>query len=567
MSSIDTIASGYRGNKRAACDRCRQYKARCPRREAEDGSPDSGKCARCVKAGAVCNFSTSIRSGRPNSKYLSKQGKSFDANHASRVDSSNVTAPWGVLTEESRGYNATFEDTDLESFLNLDHSRIGVSLEEATELASWDTTLAGNASHTAKSLESCSLDFFNLTGPSNPTMPGADNGLKSIINDPYPMDLERYAPNNNWGLDNPVYSSTCKTIQGQDTSVGENSTPTLLTPLEVRMVEASRMATEQRRKSRQPNSDDGVGATGGFGHLQASSRASTAYDPITPRSASSVTPDRSQESLPTALSPSTTQDIQYRRIQELSELGLSFHSQIKDYTSQGEANPLALDQPNNIAVKVLESSLKFQNLLISLYPLRPTPSSITNDHSCSTDEDIPSGSPKSQGRQQQRKRSSLPNTGNNSDNESGPQPVDMTEVFALLTCYIRLLHLHFLYYSRLSDFLTSLFQKGVYLPPLFPSWQAGSVSLDSFAKFQVKLLIQVSTHTLGEIEIALGLPDGYRISKKDRHGIFKGMVSVQFIEMMMREEGKSGLGTEDKFTSIRDHLGRLGRILKGAIEP
>jgi hypothetical protein len=333
------------------------------------------------------------------------------------------------------------------------------------------------------------------------------------------------------------------------------------------MVEASRMATKQRRKSRQPNSDDGAGATGGFGHLQASSRAKTAFDPITPKSASCETPDIAQESLPAALSPSTTQDIQYRRIQELSELGLIFHSQIKDNTSQGEANPLALNQPNNIAVKVLENSLKFQNLLISLYPLRPPPFSITNDHPSSTDEDTPSRNPKSQGSQQQRKRSSSSRIGNNSGNESIPQPVDMTEVFALLTCYIRLLHLHFLFYSRLSDFLTSLLRKGVYLPPLFPSWQAGSVSLDSFARFQVKLLIQISTHTLGEIEIALGLPDEYRISKKDRHGIFKGMVSMQFIEMTMREEGKWGLGTEDKFTSIRDHLGRLRQILKGVIDP
>ena len=84
----------------------------------------------------------------------------------------------------------------------------------------------------------------------------------------------------------------------------------------------------------------------------------------------------------------------------------------------------------------------------------------------------------------------------------------------------------------------------------------------------MKLLLQISTHVLGEIEMLLGLPEGYRISKKNpqSQGILETSVSVQFVEMTMRENGRIGLGIEwDRVKSIRDKLGSLRVLLKGTI--
>ena len=237
----------------------------------------------------------------------------------------------------------------------------------------------------------------------------------------------------------------------------------------------------------------------------------------------------------------------------------------------------------------------------------------------------------------------------------------MTEVFALLTCYIRLLHLHSLLYARITEILTSFSQgsssssstpsqegsstaaQGCPLghsstsnsslgttsashgevvvgtssqnniappPPLFPGLCLDGVCLDDFAKFQIKFLLQITTHTLGEIEGVLGLPEGCRISRRDSNSAFNtsttangktgrgrqrqrgilegGCVSKGFIEMTMGERGLNmesfagggdgpaaatarargtGIGGGDRLTCIRDYLVELRKLLKGTINP
>lgn len=204
-------------------------------------------------------------------------------------------------------------------------------------------------------------------------------------------------------------------------------------------------------------------------------------------------------------------------------------------------------------------------------------------------------------------------------------PADMTEVFALLTCYIRLLHLHSLLYAQIKDFVTS-FPQGSSLSsnqapllngqgsnlnhhsapnlssmassslyenlvdskatptPLFPGLSLDGVCLDSFAKFQIKFLLQITTHTLGEIEGVLGLPEGCRVSRRDirtaengrpkQRGILEtGCVSKGFIEMTMKERGLNmelmgaGIGGGDRVMCIRDHLVELRKLLRGTINP
>lgn len=589
MSSVNSTASGYRGSKRAskraACDRCREQKSRCPR-EGQGGKSDSERCSRCVKAGTICHFSISLRAGRPSaskSKSLSKRTESSSSDQASReTTSSDQTAPWDVLTQEPRDYNhnPANQDDDL-LFLSPNGSEIwmrGALGDEPIEASSQSTTLAGDVSHMPKPLEPYfTRDFTNIFNGEhvdflNQPQP-FDTTLRAAEGDVSPMNIDPFVRNYNWSLNNTVYP-----LRGfsssHTTSLGESPTSTLPTTPQTRTSELSRWTTGESRKKSRTNSDEVPADPARPVHSQVKPRGraewegSSRLQSMTPKSAPSNSEDGVQES-PPAYSSSATQDIQHRRMRELSELGLIVYSQVGEATSRDEANPLALNIPNNLAVMVLESSVKFLSLLTSLYPSRPPPC-VPEDAqtSSSSDEDISTtANNKSQGLHQLKHSNS--NDTSNSD-DSSPQSIDMTEVFALLTCYIRVLHLHYLLYSRISDFITTQSQSGAPLPAVFPGVQAGSVLLDTFAKFQVKLLIQISTHVLGEIEMALGLPDGYRISKRNsqRQGIFEGSVSVQFIEMTMKEKGKSGLGMDrGEFTSIRDHLGRLRQLLKGTINP
>ncbi|KAL8722874.1 MAG: hypothetical protein Q9225_000707 [Loekoesia sp. 1 TL-2023] len=419
--------------------------------------------------------------------------------------------------------------------------------------------------------------------------------------------------------------------------------------------------------------------------------------------------------------PAPSQDIRHRRMQELSDLGMTFYAQVLETTSSApstNSHESPTQPPFALAAKVLSGSTKFLRLLTTLYSTSPTaaPCPTTNGtldkrkpSNSSEDDNIlnysPSSSsselnvtassfsgevegteynsplfpigPSSQHRHShsaakkhhQRKRTRSPSqlshpttngpetngqvrTGEESGTE-GHQPADMTEVFALLTCYIRLLHLHSLLYVRITQNLTSLSQEpssssstsnqaeifaaqgcppghssapnlsslgavssstcrdgvmdsisptqnsGRTPAPLFPGLSLDGVCLDDFAKFQIKFLLQITAHTLGEIEGVLGLPEGYRVSRRDstfganvaangvagkrwqrRRGILEtGCVSKGFIEMTMKERGLNmestatgagtgtGIGVGDRLMCIRDHLVELRKLLKGTINP
>lgn len=559
-----------RVSKRAACDRCREQKSKCPR-EAQGGKSDSERCARCVKAGTICNFSISLRAGRPSStKYKPppKRKESSSSDQASReTTSSDQTAPWGVLTQEPRGY--THDAVNREDDLLFLSPEIWTLNDEAAEASERTNMPKPSEPYFTRDFPGIfggeHMDFLNHPEALNTNLRGADEGLS-------PMNLGPFARNYSWGLNDTNYPAIRGFSQSHNTSLGESPISTLLTHPQARMGEASRMASESRTKSG-TNGDIMLADTAIPPCLQttpgdrAEWEGSSRMYSTTPNSPPSRSEDETQES-PPAYSSSTNQDIQHRRMHELSELGLIVYSQVGEANSQPEANPLALNVPNNLAAMVLESSVKFLSLLTSLYPPRPPPCSLEDAQTTtSTDEDICTTSNKnnksSHGPNQQKHPK--PHDTNPSSAASNPQPVDMTEVFALLTCYIRILHLHHHLYSRTCAHLTTPHRTPA---PLFPGLQAGTVSLDPFATFQIKLLIQISTHVLGEIEMALGLPDGYRISKRkgSRRGIFEGSVSVQFIEMTMKEKGRAGLGGDrDEFVGIREHLGRLRGLLRGTI--
>ena len=579
ISNASSINSSYRGSKRAACDRCLEHKSKCLR-EGRHGLSDNVKCARCAKAGAVCVYSTSSRAGRDPSSKTKTPAKRKESK------TSSEGTPWGTMAE-MRGEEVTEFPMGLPSqdeFLAPSLRADGFPTRICTSLGDDLPQATGSKSILTKDAP----DGSKLLGPF------AANGLTGMFdaehldsgNAQYLKDFELFVNNYDWSLNQtqgvnthiPTHSPTSVASQGQNNRRG---TPALFPAFDAGMREASRLEMDMGGEN---GSNMQLGSIEMVASSLARARSGKELAAMNVIQTSNPRP-RAQETMQEAPpNKSTSHDVQHRRMRELSELGMTLYSQGMDSIPGDDSNPLNLNLPNCLAVKVLEGSVKFLNLLTSLYSFEiPSPSNIppasSSDEEMSTSDNSESNILSVADSNQADYTRPLPPGENNSSNDDSnkpsvygdsiPPPVDMTEIFSLLICYIRILHLHSFFYTRLSDFLLTSFRKGTRLPPVFPGLQAGGVSLDNFSKFQVKLLVQISTNVLGEIETALGLPDGYRISKKNRkhRGILDDSISVQFIAMAMKEKGTQGprLMEEDRFASVKNRLTSLKQILKGTI--
>lgn len=337
-------------------------------------------------------------------------------------------------------------------------------------------------------------------------------------------------------------------------------------------------------------------------------------------------------------------EAQHRRMQEMSELTMSLYSLISTVDQQQHSHSTTKTTPSSLANnlqdpfvgRVLKYSMAFLRILRSFHP-SASPSLLTrpltqysalgssdSDGSASDSASVFSDFTRTCSAHKRRSRQDSSLRGhhsvasrsafsNSNSNGNGPhlRPIsaDVTTVFQLLTCYIRIIHLHSILYARILDhLLTSLPSRSQnnnqkkfaspqqqqqqqqkpqqqQPPPLFPGMQVDGVSLDDFSVFQIKLILQINTHVLGEIEMALGLLDGFRISGRTpgTTGVLETSVSVQFIEATMCEiettmlvskgggngNGRgpvSGSGVEkNRVSLIRENLVRLRQLLKGTI--
>ena len=107
------------------------------------------------------------------------------------------------------------------------------------------------------------------------------------------------------------------------------------------------------------------------------------------------------------------------------------------------------------------------------------------------------------------------------------------------------------------------------IPAIFPDLELGGFSLSEFGNFQMVLVLQVCTHLLSEVEVALGLSEGCRVSRRsmtEGSGILGASVTAQFIEMSMSDFGTgnrvaNGSGKDDYISHVRDVLVKLQAAL------
>ena len=586
----DTIdgSSSLPLGKRAACDRCRGQKLRCARQD-QSGNPSSSKCARCITAGTTCSYSPSKRAGRPpasgDTAPLERRGqKSSHGGLASTRATANKSAQdgFGKRLEGDRFGHGIRDNGDQARLARI----IGDQDVEGGHITSTDELIARSLNssflHQAPNfLNEEALGVSRYLGTCNSNWSWGDDSTATFYDGGDPTNLATYGPDHNWSwpqtqpmeIHVAAASSNRKDHDVQDSGHGESNTaPVQLRRAKVQMSKSPGVAIDYALTNRSAHSFESTRTLDSqLGGRKSEREGSTNFDILTHKSGS--LPDIEEKGGPFLDDSMSANEAQHRRMHELSELGLTLYSQLIANDAQQRATSGYPSLQDQFVGVVLKSSATFLALLTSFYPT--TSQSLMQQHSVSTsseaDESLSEASEfgdltVDESSQSQRWKHS--GRGSVFEAEPKPLPADMTAVFQLLTCYIRIIHLHNMLYSKISDYLIAASRKDVPLPPVFPGMHVGGTSLDDFGDFQVKLLLQISTHMLGEIEMKLGLPDGYRISKKHprRPGILDISVSVQFVEMTMRENGRTGLGMgSDQVMSMKDNLVSLRRLLKGTI--
>ena len=201
--------SNPRGSKRGACDRCRGQKLGCLR---EDQGQDSlqATCVRCFKAGAICSFGIPKRAGRPpGSNATSPQerrgnggGKAKKGGMASRP-TVNPTGHGGFFDSKADGGQDRRRTGGRGSGRLLGENAAEQESEGETEDTTPGHALSPSSLHdTATILGGVNLDFRAFPGSETATLPWPDEPLPPFYNSDggEASGLEPFGPEYSWAF-------------------------------------------------------------------------------------------------------------------------------------------------------------------------------------------------------------------------------------------------------------------------------------------------------------------------------------------------------------------------------
>ena len=597
-------------SKRGACDRCRGQKLRCLRDDqSQDGS--QAPCLRCAKAGATCSYGIAKRAGRPPASHVSHAHapSSQQQRKESRGERTKESARSSKPVLNTNGHHLTsFFDrqADGERFrygaegpatarLLPENSQNTPSRETEEEPETLESSpvdeLSPDPLHdTTSHFAGADPHFAAYSGSSNATLSWPDETLSAFYSNDagQALSIEPFGPKYSWAfhsyhaqpMDMQMPTALAMNSDGQSKDNGANAygTPPQTYPSNAHMSVASDEVMDIDFPTRSAHTEP--------------------FSPIKPVQARPEELVRNGDRKRVAETEGvdtfdqgnlSSNEIQHRRMQQLSELAMDLFAQLAandpENDRQRASDATATVFQDQLVGSVLKSSNTFLTLLTSFstpttpstptFPHAPPTSPIMQNSPCSSSYTRASASASTSDQDDstmeeagQNARGKLPN--GSLDDSKPPPPTDMTTVLQLLTCYLRIIHLHSIMHIRLLDYLLAFFphtnRHGVSIPPVFPGMQIGGVSLDRFGPFQVKLLLQISIHVLGEIELALGLPEEFMIGKRKRRregrGLLEASVSGGFVKRLMKEEAWRG----KKVEFVRERLGNLKRVLKGAID-
>ena len=560
--------SNPRGTKRGACDRCRGQKLRClPGDQGQE--PSKTTCVRCRKAGATCSFSLAKRPGRPSTSSASlAQQRRDEAGDCSVEDEASLpTTISGSSRSHLNGRNG---------HLDQDHEWQAKNIRRTSQLSRESTCTTA--------FPWCHEALPSFYGNDLGDIPGLDTfsprygwpfqdylGQAMDIQLPTPSSSKTHEQSRDEGA--IAYATPAQTYSTDSLHFGPpDETIELDFPCQANQIDRS-----QPMKASDTSRSQTRGSERGRQQVSASLDINSIHTSVPPQGFAQihVAADNEEETI-------MSQNIQHRRVQELSELAMSLYAQVlaSDPENQpsGSATKATAFQ-DQLVGNVLKSSATFLELLASFSasttPSSPTCPPPTPSARLEESPSIRSDSPSSMASFLDQddgitsKPTEQPQQGLPANQLSDPKlspPADLTTVLQLLTCYMRIIHLHSIMHAHILDYVLKFLPHQPNesidpIPPVFSGMQIGGVSLDRFGTYQVKLLLQISLRVLGDIELALGLPDEYRVGKRKSgvKGVLEASVSAGFVRCLMREESWRGKRVE----LVRERLANLRRVLKG----
>ena len=548
--------------KRAACERCRRQKLRCVRDDAgKDSDLEFGKCNRCKAINADCHYGVAQRAGRRKTTHRTaisgeiatgssnccasvgapSQARGLSQNQAETFDSPDATSASDIW-RDGNPLDDFFDNNDLaSSFSALPNEHFISSLD--------------HADHNANSFSNDALALTSLSGNAATALSQNETETDSLCQmldlSSYDSSMERMDWSCLFGKQS-LQPQPFGATQSEDCSSAEQVLPQDYEMLDVAL-------------SQEPLDLDSA--------LQSSGKVDFARAPSVKRhlkidtSAAAIAVDKAPPS-----------DEFHQNTWRLSQLEVILHSVLASCaSSENKPEPLSSGMylDDSSIADVLKCSTAFMDILASFF--RPTGSQIPSmsspqlsDGLC-TPSSLSDWTTLSENLPQWQKDLST-STRKTLDNSEPSRSADMPTAFKLLMCYLQITHLHSILYARIYRTLSEQVQndgKNSQLPPIFPGMQVGGVPLDDYGNFQVKYLLQILTHLLGEIEARLGLPTNLRISKESvqRRGILEASVSPQFVEMAVMEHRRKGATDgSNGYVNIKDSLRKIREILKTAIE-
>ena len=604
MSTSAPLNLNPSAGKRAACDRCRGQKLRCIREDQNSNSPQA-TCIRCFKAGATCSYDTGKRVGRStackNSAPQERRGNGHRITKASGIASRSNANPSG-----QSGYLDSKAGTwqDQHGSGNPSSGPEEYTADQESERETEDTTptyaQSPSSLHDSSNvLGEIDLEYSACSTSSTATLPWPDEIMTpfSYQDAEEASGFEPFGSKYGWALHNnraPPMDIQVPNNNGEqhiDVGVSSYEIPaqycpkdTLIAGLPDEAMDIELLTTSAHATSFDPikavdarpcrDRDDHRGSA----QFSQSSRVNVSANP-------SLLNDFAKPEAEIKLDKESLsmEEIQHQLMQELSKLAMDLYAQLA--TSDPENHQLTSGGTvtafqDHFIGSVLRSSDTFLTLLNS-FSTPVTLSTSSSLHSASStsyrttiyeSSDSGSSTPSlASGSNDHGMNEMVQPYGKrpagNSDELEPPTPIDMATVLQLLTCYIRVVHLHSIMHARMLDYMSAFLQHNTQhvelIPPVFPNMQVGGVSLNRFGTFQIKLLMQISVHVLGEIESALGLPTEFRVgkSKGGKMGVLGESVSGEFVKCLMNERSWRG----KKLESVKEQLRSLRSVLKRAI--
>lgn len=591
--------------KRGACDRCRGQKLACVHQQQNSDSSQS-TCIRCFKAGATCSYDTTKRARKsPASKASSPRERRGNGHGITKIAGA-ISRPTANPSDQS-GYldskAGAWRDQRGSDNPSSDRLSEEYTADQESERESENTTQI-NAQTPSSLQDSSSIssevdcDFSAYSTSSAAILPRSDEIVTpfSYQNAEETSDLELFGSEYSWVFNNnraqpmdiqlPDTSPTYNLEQCRDGGLNTYGIHAQMSGASDEAMDIDLLTTSAHAGSFNPTDAVGVRQCRDHDEHREWARLSGGSGMNAPANSPPFGHlAKTEAGFKLGKDSLSVDETQHRHMQELSKLEMDLYVQLANIdleSHQPTSGGITTAFQDQLIGSVLKSSDTFLTLLGSFStavapssPFSPFPATSSTSYKnhvrdfsdSGTSTLIPTSGTDDHGMDELMQYPHGKRAAGSYDDLKPAPSVDMATVLQLLTCYIRIVHLHSIMHTRMLDYMAAFLRHSTqhvdFSPPVFLDMQVGGVSLDRFGTFQIKLLLQISLQVLGGIESALGLPEEFRVGKHKggKTGVLGDNVSADFIKCLMSQR----VCREKKGDCVKEQLSKLRRVLKTAM--